>query len=150
MPHLSFRPTTMSDCAMILRLIKELADFEGLSDAVVATEEDLKEWLFRQNGAEVLLAELDGKVIGYTLFFKSFSTFLGRNGLYLEDLYIQPAYRQQGYGRAFFLHIKHIAETRGYGRMEWACLDWNRAALDFYEKQGATALSDWISLRISL
>ena len=150
MPQLNFRPATINDSSMILQLIHELANFEGLSAAVIANEELLKEWLFERQAAEVQLAELDGQIIGYALFFTSFSTFLGRSGLYLEDLYSQPAHRQQGYGRAFFLHIKKIAQTRSYGRMEWACLDWNQAAIDFYEKQGAEALSDWTTYRISL
>ena len=111
---------------MILRFIRELADYEGMLDQVVATEELLNQWLFEKEKAEVILGMKDGETVGFALFFHNFSTFLGRAGIYLEDLYVRPEYRGQGFGTAFLNRLAAIAVERGCGRLEWWCLDWNK------------------------
>lgn len=150
MQNIQFRNASPEDIDTILMLIRELAAFERLSDQVTVDAAVLEEWLFRKNAAEVILAETDGKAVAYALFFTSFSTFLGKAGLYLEDLFVLSEYRKQGIGKSLFLHLINLAKTRGYGRMEWACLDWNEMALAFYRKLGAEPLSDWTVQRITL
>lgn len=145
----SIRVAGAGDTAVILRFIRELADYERLLDQVVATEALLREWLFEKRTAEVLLVESDGEPVGYALFFSSFSTFLGRAGLYLEDLYVTPAHRGKGHGKALLSHLAHIAVSRGYGRMEWSCLDWNRPSIDFYRSLGAEPLAGWTAYRLA-
>ena len=137
------------DAALILQFIKELAEYEKLLDEVVATEELLHEWLFEQKKAEVLIGELMGRPIGYVLFFHNFSTFLGRGGIYLEDIYVQPAFRGRGFGKVMLQELAKIAVDRGCGRMEWACSDWNTPSIDFYLSLGAEAMSDWTIYRLS-
>lgn len=150
MQNIQFRNASPDDIDTILMLIRELAAFERLSDQVTVDAAILEEWLFRKNAAEVILAESEGKAVAYALFFSSFSTFLGKAGLYLEDLFVLPEYRKQGIGKSLFLHLLNLAKTRGYGRMEWSCLDWNENALAFYRKLGAEPLSDWTVQRITL
>ena len=120
-----------------------------MADQVIATEELLAEQLFDRGNAEVLFALEDGKEVGFALFFHNFSTFLGRAGLYLEDLYVLPDHRGKGYGKALLHQLARIARERGYGRMEWWCLDWNRPSIDFYLSLGAEPMRDWTVYRLS-
>ena len=145
---LRFRFAKRDDCALILRFIRELAVYERLENEVVATEELLSEWLFDKKTAEVFFAEVDNQEVGFALFFPSFSTFLGRAGLYLEDVYVQPEYRGRGIGTAMLRILAKIAVERGYGRFEWACLDWNTPAIDFYRSLGATPMEEWTIHRL--
>lgn len=149
MEKLTFREATVSDCGLILYFIKELAAYEKMADEVVATEELLKEWLFEKKKAEVIFACEEGKEIGFALFFHNFSTFLGRAGLYLEDLYILPGYRGKGYGKATLKKLAQIAVSRGLGRLEWWCLDWNTPSIGFYRSLGAEPMDDWTVYRIT-
>ena len=149
MTDLTFRFAERKDIPLILRFIKELADYEGLLSEVVATEEILETWIFDKEKAEVIFACLDDKEIGFALFFHNFSTFLGRAGLYLEDLYISPEYRGNGYGKAILKKLAAIAVERKCGRLEWWCLDWNKPSIDFYVSLGAEPMSDWTVYRIS-
>ncbi|WP_077368984.1 GNAT family N-acetyltransferase [Anaerosalibacter sp. Marseille-P3206] len=137
------------DVPLILQFIKELADYEKMLNEVVATEEILHEWLFEKEKAEVLIGELDGEPIGFALFFHNFSTFLGRAGIYLEDLYVKPETRGKGFGKAFLKELAKIAVDRGCGRLEWWCLDWNKSSIDFYISMGACPMSDWTVYRIA-
>lgn len=149
MSELTFRFATEEDCGTILRLIKELAEYEKLLHEVVATEELLKEWIFEKKRAEVLLPCVDGNPIGYALFFHNFSTFLGRAGIYLEDLCILPKYRGKGYGKATLKKLAQLTVERGCGRLEWCCLDWNQSSIDFYLSLGAEQLSEWTTYRLT-
>lgn len=148
MEQLSFRWADESDCGLILFFIRQLADYEKMLDEVVATEELLREWLFEKNKAEVIFACEGEKEVGFALFFHNFSTFLGRSGLYLEDLFVLPQYRGKGYGKAILKRLARIAVERGCGRFEWWCLDWNRPSIDFYLSLGAEPMSDWTVYRI--
>lgn len=146
---LSFRAAESSDVSLILKFIRELADYEHMLDEVVTDEQTLKTWIFDKEKAEVIFAMADGMEIGFALFFHNFSTFLGRAGIYLEDLYIRPEHRGRGYGKAMLRKLASIAVERGCGRLEWWCLDWNKPSIDFYLSQGAEAMSDWTVYRIS-
>ena len=137
------------DVPLILQLIRELAEYEGLLREVVATGEILTEWLFVKKKAEVLIGEYGGQPVGYALFFHNFSTFLGRAGIYLEDLYVRPEYRGRGYGKAFFRKLAQITVERGCGRLEWWCLDWNQPSIDFYLSLGAEPMEDWTVYRLT-
>lgn len=143
------RFATEADVPVILELIKGIAAYEKMLDQVVATEEILHEWLFEKQKAEVLLGEVNGESVGFALFFHNFSTFLGRGGLYLEDIFIRPAFRGRGYGKAFFRRLAAIAVERGCGRMEWVCLDWNKPSIDFYRSMGAVPMDDWTIYRLT-
>ena len=149
MGNLSIRFAEETDCGKILFFIRELASYEKMSDEVVATESLLHEWLFEKHIAEVIFACENGKEIGFALFFHNFSTFLGRAGIYLEDLYVMPEYRGKGYGKALLKQLARIAEERGCGRLEWWCLDWNRPSIDFYLSLGAVPMEDWTVFRIT-
>ncbi len=144
-----FRSAERRDVPLILRYIRELARYEKLEEEVVATEEILEEWLFDKEKAEVIFAVVEGKEVGFALFFHNFSTFLGRACIYLEDLYVEPAHRGQGIGTALFRELARIAVARGCGRLEWWCLDWNTPSIDFYRSLGAEAMDDWTVYRIS-
>ena len=146
---LTFRNAERRDTALILRFIKELADYEKMLDEVVADEATLEEWLFDKQKAEVIFAVVDGREIGFALFFHNFSTFLGHAGIYLEDLYVMPEYRGKGYGKAILKKLASIAVERGCGRLEWWCLDWNKPSIDFYLSLGAEPMSDWTVYRIA-
>lgn len=151
-PRVSFtiRPARESDTAVILQLIRELAAYERLLDEVTATETGLRQQLFGPRPmAEVLLAEVDGAVAGFALFFHNFSTFVGKPGLYLEDIFVRPEYRGRGIGREFFRRLARLALERDCGRMEWAVLNWNQPALEFYRALGAVPMSDWIVQRLT-
>lgn len=149
MKGLSFRFAVPEDASTILRFIRELADYENMSDDVVATEELLKEWIFEKKKAEVLFAAEDGTEVGFALFFHNFSTFLGRAGIYLEDLFVLKEYRGRGYGKALLQRLAGIAAERGCGRLEWSCLDWNRPSIDFYLSLGAEPMEDWTQYRLT-
>lgn len=149
MSQLEFRWAEEKDAALILHFIRALAAYEKLSDQVVATEPLLREWIFEQKKAEVLFPLEDGKEVGFALFFHNFSTFLGRAGLYLEDLYISPEYRGKGYGKATLQKLAQIAVERGCGRLEWSCLDWNKPSIDFYLSLGAVPMEEWTVYRLT-
>ena len=149
MGNLTFRDATENDCAKILFFIKELAAYENLLDEVVATEELYKEWLFEKKKAEVIFACENGNEIGFALFFHNFSTFLGRAGIYLEDLFVLPEYRGKGYGKAILKQLARIAVERKCGRLEWVCLDWNQPSIDFYLSLGAEPMKDWTVYRLT-
>ena len=146
---MTFRFAKEDDCALILRFIRDLADYEKMSDQVVATEEILREWIFDKKKAEVLFVCEDGTEVGFALFFHNFSTFLGRAGIYLEDLFVLPEYRNKGCGKALLTKLSQIAVERGCGRLEWACLDWNKPSIDFYKSLGAAVMNDWTTYRLT-
>ena len=146
---LSFRFAEEKDAAVILNFIKALAEYENMLDDVVATEELLKEWVFEKKKAEVILAEEDGTAVGFALFFHNFSTFLGRAGIYLEDLFVLPEYRGKGYGKKLLSQLAKIAVERGCGRLEWACLDWNQPSIDFYLSLDAAQMDEWTTYRLT-
>jgi len=146
---LTFRSAQESDINLILKFISDLAEYEKMLDKVVATEELLREWLFHKKSAEVIFAVANGTEVGFALFFHNFSTFLGRAGIYLEDLYVKPDYRGYGYGKAILKKLAQIAVERGCGRLEWWCLDWNRPSIEFYLSLGAEAMKDWTVYRIA-
>lgn len=145
----TFRTAERKDVPLILEFIKELADYEDLLCEVVANEATLEEWIFEKQKAEVIFALLEGKEVGFALFFHNFSTFLGRAGIYLEDLYVRPEYRGRGFGKAILKKLASIAEERGCGRLEWWCLDRNKPSIDFYLSLGAEPMSDWTVYRIA-
>ena len=149
MGKLSMRFADENDCEKILFFIRELASYEKMADEVVATEKLLHEWLFEKHIAEVIFACENGEEVGFALFFHNFSTFLGRAGIYLEDLYVMPEFRGKGYGKALLKQLARIAEERGCGRLEWWCLDWNRPSIDFYLSLGAVPMEDWTVFRIT-
>lgn len=144
-----FRAAVRADVPLILTFIRELADYEGMLDEVVADEATLEEWLFDRRAAEVVFALEEGREVGFALFFHNFSTFLGRSGVYLEDLYVRPEHRGKGYGKALLKRLARIALERGCGRLEWWCLDWNRPSIDFYLSMGAEPMSDWTVYRVA-
>lgn len=146
---IKFRFAERKDIPLILQFIKDLAEYEKMLDEVVADEKLLEEWIFDKQKAEVLFAMVDGKEIGFALFFHNFSTFLGRAGIYLEDLFVKPEYRGRGYGKAILSKLASIAVERKCGRLEWWCLDWNKQSIDFYLSLGAVPMSDWTVYRIT-
>jgi GNAT superfamily N-acetyltransferase len=150
MTGFEIRTATETDVPIILSLIRELAEYERAPDAVVATETGLREVLFGPNrSAEVLLALEKGEPVGFAVYFYNFSTWLGRPGLYLEDLFVRPAVRGKGHGRALLERLAQIAQERGCGRMEWAVLDWNDPAIQFYRKLGAEPMNEWTVFRLT-
>lgn len=149
MAEVTYRFAQEDDCALILRFIRELADYEKMLDQVIATEELLHEWVFEKGKAEVLFVCENGREVGFALFFHNFSTFLGRAGIYLEDLYVMPEYRGRGYGKGLLQQLARIAVERGCGRLEWWCLDWNKPSIDFYLSLGAEPMKDWTVYRIA-
>lgn len=144
-----FRQAEEKDVGLILGFIKGLAEYEKLSDEVVATEEILREWIFEKKKAEVIFAVENGKEVGFALFFHNFSTFLGRAGIYLEDLYVLPEYRGRGHGKGLLKELARITVSRGCGRLEWSCLDWNEPSLGFYRSIGAVPMSEWTVHRVT-
>ena len=147
---LSIAPATERDVAVILGFIRKLAEYEKLSHQVTATEEVLRDTLFGpRRVAEVLIAYLGNEPAGFALYFHNFSTFLGRPGIYLEDLFVEPAHRGKGIGKALLIEIARIAKERDCGRFEWAVLDWNQPAIEFYRGLGAIPLDDWRLFRVT-
>lgn len=147
MNEVRFKRADRHDTGLVLNFIRELAKYEEMEDEVIATEELLEEWLFEKKIAEVIFPLEDGKEVGFALFFHNFSTFLGRAGIYLEDLYIMPEYRGRGYGKATLRELARIAVERRCGRLEWWCLDWNKPSIDFYLALGAELMSEWTTYR---
>lgn len=147
MKNTEIRFATERDIALILDFIKDLAEYEKMSDLVVADETMLREWIFEKKKAEVIFAMEDGKEVGFAIFFHNFSTFLGRAGIYLEDLYVKPDYRGHGHGKALIKKLAAIACERGCGRLEWSCLDWNTPSIDFYLSLGAQQMNEWTVYR---
>jgi len=143
------RHAVEQDTKLILQFIKELAEYEKLLHEVSATEELLHEWLFVKEKAEILFGEVDGQPVAMMLFFHNFSTFLGKAGIYLEDLFVKPQFRGRGYGKTMLKHLAKIAVERGCGRLEWVCLDWNTPSIEFYLSLGAVPMSDWTLYRTS-
>ena len=146
---LTFRTAERKDTPMILRFIKELAEYEKMGNEVVADEKTLAYWIFDRQKAEVIFAMEGETEVGFALFFHNFSTFLGRAGIYLEDLYVKPEYRGRGYGKGLIRKLASIAVERGCGRLEWWCLDWNKPSIDFYLSLGAEPMSDWTTYRVT-
>ena len=149
MEQMRFRFAEEKDTALILRFIKALAEYERMSDQVVATEALLTEWIFEKKKAEVLFVLEGTKEVGFALFFHNFSTFLGKAGIYLEDLYVLPEYRGKGYGKGLLKKLARITLERGCGRLEWSCLDWNQPSIDFYLSLEAKPMTDWTVYRLT-
>ena len=149
MEQMQFRFAEEKDVSLILQFIKDLAEYEHMLEEVVATEALLTEWIFQKEKAEVIFVLEDGQEVGFALFFHNFSTFLGRAGIYLEDLYVKPEYRHKGYGKGLLKKLAQIAVERGCGRLEWWCLDWNQPSIDFYLSLGAEPMEDWTVYRIA-
>jgi GNAT superfamily N-acetyltransferase len=151
MKNLSIRPATVDDAKQILKFIEALAEYEKLSDKVIATEAKLIATLFTENGkpaAEVLLAFLNENPVGFALYFSSYSTFLAQPRIYLEDLFVDPSSRGLGIGEALLRKVASVAVTRGAGRLEWAVLDWNQPAIDFYLRLGGKPMNEWTTFRV--
>lgn len=149
MSQAAFRFASQQDVPKILYFIRELAIYENMLDEVVATEDLLREWIFEQNKAEVLFVMEGQEEVGFALFFHNFSTFLGRAGIYLEDLFVKPAHRGKGYGKALLQERARITAERGCGRLEWSCLDWNRPSIDFYLSLDAKPMDEWTVYRLT-
>jgi GNAT superfamily N-acetyltransferase len=150
MPKPNIRPIQPEDCSRLLELVRELAVFEKLEDILDATEQHFNDAFFGSTpSAECLVAESDDDLIGYAIFFQNFSSFLARPGVYLEDIYVQPAHRGQGVGKHLITAVAHIAAERGAGRFEWVVLDWNERAIEFYKSLGADILHEWRIVRLS-
>lgn len=148
MSETTFRFAEEKDTGLVLEFIRDLARYEKMENLVVADEATLRDQLFVKKNAEVIFAVEDGIEVGFALFFHNFSTFLGKAGLYLEDLFVKPEYRGRGIGTEMFKELARICKERGYGRFEWWCLDWNEPSIKFYKSMGAEAMSDWTVYRI--
>ena len=146
---MKFRFAQKKDSKLILEFITELAVYEKMLDEVVATEDLLNEWLFEKKIAEVIFVMENDTEVGFALFFYNFSTFLGKGGIHLEDLFVKPQYRKKGYGKALIKKLAEITVERGCGRLEWSCLDWNRPSIEFYLSLGSEALDDWTNFRLT-
>jgi GNAT superfamily N-acetyltransferase len=148
--NFQLRPATIEDAGLILEFIRELAEYEKLLDRVVATEKLLRQHLFGERPMAEVVIGYEGTVpVAFALFFHNFSTFLGRPGIYLEDLFVKPNYRRKGYGRRILTWLARLAVDRGCGRLEWSVLDWNKPAIDFYLSLGAQPLEEWTTFRLS-
>lgn len=148
--ELKIQPATRADVSVILSFIQKLADYERLSHEVTATEETLRETLFgRRRTAEVALGYYKHQPVGFVLFFHNYSTFLGRSGIYIEDLFVDESYRRRGFGGALFRYVANLANERRCGRLEWSVLDWNEPAINFYLKLGAVPMSEWTVFRVT-
>ncbi len=146
---MTIRMAERKDVPLILSFIKGIAKYEKMENEVLATESMLDEWLFEKHVAEVVFAVEENKEVGFALYFHNYSTFVGKAGLYLEDLYVYPEYRGKGYGKALFLHLAKTAVERGCGRMEWVCLNWNQPSINFYRSMGAVSLDEWKTYRLT-
>ncbi|MEA4870370.1 hypothetical protein SDC9_168720 [bioreactor metagenome] len=144
-----FRNAMRDDTTLLLRFIRALANYEHMLDLVIADEDTLCDWLFKKRVAEAFFAVEDGVEVGFALYFHNFSTFLGRGGIYLEDLFVLPEHRGKGYGKAILARLAQIAQERGCGRLEWACLDWNQPSIDFYRSLGAVPMDEWTVYRVA-
>ena len=148
MAEITFRKAERKDCRLILEYIRNLADYEKRLDEVVATESDIEKWVFDEKLSHVIFGELDGKIIGFALYYLGFSTYMGNANMHLEDLLIEPEYRGRGYGKAFLKELGKIVLEEGYGRLEWTCLDWNKPSIEFYRSIGAKQ-KDWLVFHFS-
>ncbi|MDY6227224.1 MAG: GNAT family N-acetyltransferase [Clostridium sp.] len=146
---LKIRETREEDCGLILSFIKEIAEYEKMSEQVIATEETIRESIFKNNRAEVVILELEEKPIGYALYFYNFSTFIGRSGLYLEDIFIKKKFRGKGIGKEAFKFLIKKAKEEGCKRIEWTCLNWNEPSIKFYKSLGAFPMDEWTTYRLS-
>ena len=146
--NVTFRQAEETDIALLLGFIKELAEYEGLPDDVVATEDTLREWIIERKRAEAFFAVAEGTEVGFCVFFHNFSTFVGRAGIFIEDIYVKPEYRGCGYGKAMMQKLAQVAAERGCGRMEWSCLDWNEPSIRFYLSLGAQPMAEWTVYRL--
>ena len=149
MEKMTFRNATVEDCGLILEFIRGIASYEKMLSEVINNEEMLRHWLFEKERAEVIFVLENGKEVGFALFFHNYSTFVGRAGLYLEDLFVKPEHRGKGYGKALLKRLAQIALERGCGRFEWVCLDWNQPSIDFYRSLGAKAMEEWTIYRLA-
>lgn len=147
--NINLRKVTEDDVDLILEFIMEIAEYEKMSDSVIATREEIYESIFKRKEAEVLIVEKDNKDIGYVVYFFNYSTFIGRAGFYLEDIYIKPEYRGNGYGKEIFKYLTKIAYEKGCHRMEWSCLNWNKPSIEFYKNLGAVPMSEWTVYRLT-
>ncbi len=143
------RKATREDVPLILDFIHGIARYEKMEDDVQVTEDMLRDWVFDRQIAEVVFAMEDDQEVGFVLYFHNYSTFVGKAGLYIEDLYVKPEFRGKGYGKALFLYLAHTALQRGCGRMEWTCLNWNKPSIRFYRSMGAVPLDDWRVYRLT-
>lgn len=149
MPDITYRPAERGDIELIMKFIRDLAEYEKLADQVVADTGVLADWLFEKRVAKVVFALCDGVEAGFALYFHNFSTFLGRAGIYLEDLYVRPGYRGRGLGLGLMRYLARECVQLGCGRLEWSCLDWNRPSIDFYLALGAVPQSEWTTYRLT-
>lgn len=149
MKNLKIREAVEDDIPLILSLIKEIAEYENMSNEVIATEESLRKSIFENNRAEVVLVDLDNKTIGYAVYFYNFSTFIGRNGLYIEDIFIKKEARGKGIGKEIFKFLGRKAKEEGCKRMEWTCLNWNEPSIKFYKSLGAVPMDEWTTYRLT-
>ena len=149
MKSFQFRYATEDDATLVLEFIKGIATYENMLDQVINTEEMIKEVVFGKGNAEVIFVLEGEKEVGFALFFHNYSTFVGRSGIHLEDLFVWPEYRSKGYGKALFCEVARIAKERGCGRMEWTCLDWNTPSINFYLSMGAVPMDEWTIYRLT-
>jgi len=147
--HIFLRFAEEKDISVILEFIRGLAEYERLLDTVEIKEADLKEYIFEKKLIEVVIGEYDGTPAGFTLFFHTFSTFLGKPGIFIEDIFVKPEFRSRGLGKIFFSFLAKVAVERNCGRLEWNCLDWNKPSIEFYKNQGANPLDEWTTYRIT-
>ena len=145
---IQFRMATDKDTATVMRFIRELAEHQRLSHALMATEDSIRKWVFEERLADVVIACDNGEDVGFALYYRNFSTILGRVGIHLEDLYVRPEYRGRGYGKALLGFLASLTVKEGCGRLEWICLDWNRPSVEFYLGIGATPLNEWTTYRL--
>ena len=145
----TFRKAVKGDYELIMKFVRQLAEYEHMEDQIVATEELYNEWVFEKQAAEVIFVMEEGQEVGFALYFHNFSTWLGRAGIYLEDLYVMPEYRGRGYGKALLKQLAKTAVERGCGRLEWACLDWNTPSIEFYKSLGAIPMDEWTVYRVT-
>ncbi len=143
------RQATEADVPLMLGFIRELAEYEHMADQVVATQQDMREWMFVKKTAEAIICECGGQPAGFALYFYNFSTFLGKAGIFIEDLYVKPDMRKKGLGKALFVRLAQICVERGCSRLEWNCLDWNTPSIEFYTAMGGEPMSEWTTYRIA-
>ena len=148
MSDFKIRPAAPEDVPLLFQFVRELAEYENLTDQVTATEDSLRQWIFEEKKAGALIGEENGLAVGYVIYFYNFSSFVGRAGIFIEDLYVRPSYRKKGYGKAFFKYIAALARDEGCRRLEWTCLDWNKPSIDFYLSLGAQAADAWSIYRL--
>ena len=149
MEDVTFRKAVRDDLSLIYSFIKELAEYQHLEDQMIATEESLEKWLFEENRADVIFCVYEGLEVGFAVYYRTFSTLLGKCGIHLEDLYVKPEYRRHGFGRAILRKLAQITRDQGFERLEWCCLNWNESSIAFYLSIGATPMSEWTTYRLT-